>query len=210
MNTNWFNAMKPGWLLTALLLILLQACGPGEEEMIRQSVIRHMEIYPASTLQDLYKSYFQDYFGPGHMIGNPEAAWNYLEYELAQDDYTDTVLLFPTGYKGNFVRVNLELIRNGTLPATPFMEEFIKLTNAVTGISMEEWKREWARILAVIEDTSPGLPGFKEDRRYLDSLLANGEYVVHHSQLFLETYHPHYRIIQKELFEKNFSKYLVD
>jgi len=202
--------MNTRWLLSVLLLILLPACGPGEEGMIRQSVSRHMEIYPSSTLQDLYKSYFQDYFGPGHMIENPEAAWKYLEYELAQDDYTDTVMLFPTGYKGNFVRVNLQLIKDGTLPGTTFMEEFIKSANAVKGISMDEWKTEWARILAVIEDTSPGLPGFEEDRRQIDALLQAGEYVVHHSSLFMETYHPHYRIIHRDVFETHFSSYLAD
>ena len=197
--------MKTRWLLTVFLLIFIPACGPGKKEMISESVIRHMEIYPFSTLQDLYKSYFQDYFGPGHMIGNPDAAWKYLEYELEQDDYTDTVMLFPTGYKGNFVRVNLQLIRNGALPATAFMEEFIKSANAVTGISMEAWKKEWGKILAVIGEMSPGLPGFEGDRRYIDSLLAEGEYMVHHSQLFMETYHPHYRIIHRDVFEAHFS-----
>lgn len=202
--------MKTRWLLTCFLLVLIPACGPGEEELIRKSVVRHMEVYPFSTLQDLYKSYFQDYFGPGHMIGNPETAWNYLEYELAQIDYTDTVMLFPTGYRGNFVRVNLQLIRNGTLPTTAFMEEFIRSANAVTGISMEDWKKEWEKILAVIRVSSPGLPGFEEDRRYIDSLLAEGEYVVHHSKLFMETYHPHYRIIHRDVFEAHFSSSLQD
>lgn len=202
--------MNTKWLLTGLLMLIIPACMPGEQAKIKESVIRHQESYPSSTLQDLYKFYFQDYFGPGHMISNPDAAGKYLEYELEQNDYIDTVMLFPTGYKGNFLRVNLQLIKDGTLPKSVFMQHFIQSANAVTGISMEDWREEWGRILSVIREVSPGLPGFEADRQRIDSLLEEGEYVVHHSTLFLETYHPHYRIIQRDVFEENFSDYLLD
>ncbi len=202
--------MNTKWMLLFLLSLWIPACGPGEEQVIRQSVIRHMEHYPSSTLQDLYNFYFQDYFGPGHLITDPEAAENYLDYELQQDDYKDTVMLFPTGHKGNFVRVNLQLIKNGTLSKTEFMKHFLRSANGVSGISIEQWKEEWDRILAVIEQVSPGLPGFREDRQAIDSLLAKGEYVVHHSPLFMETYHPHYRIIHRDELEDHFAIYLSD
>ena len=195
--------------LTALLLMLfMSACGTGEKTMIRNSVTRHLETYPASRLQDLYKSYFQDYFGPGHLINNAAGARKYLEYELAQDDYKDTVMIFPTGYRENFLRVNLQLIKDGTIPLSMFLEEFIESANAVKGIPMDEWKEEWSKILSVIEEVAPDLPGFEEDRESIDALLAGGEYVMHHSQAFTDAYHPHYRIIHKEVFEEYFEEYL--
>lgn len=198
------------WLMTALFMFFISSCGSGEKTLIKQSVSRHLDSYPSSTLQDLYKFYFQDYFGPGHMINDPVAAEKYLDYELKQDDYKDTVMLFPTGYKGNFVRVNLQLIKEGTLSKTVFMEHFIRSANAVSGISMEQWREEWGRILGVIREVAPGLPGFEADRQRIDSLLERGEYVVHHSPLFMDTYHPHYRIIHRNLFEENFSSYVSD
>ena len=40
------------------------------EEAVRVAVSRQMQKYPKSTLKDLYKNFFQDKFGPGHIIGD--------------------------------------------------------------------------------------------------------------------------------------------
>ena len=45
-----------------------------------------MAQFPKSTLQDLYKSFFQDRFGPGHIIADEASAMRYLQYELATMD----------------------------------------------------------------------------------------------------------------------------
>lgn len=193
------------WLAIIVILASLTQCNRSD---IRDSVEQKLEDYPNSTLQDLYKSYFQDYFGPGHMIQDTSAAMRYLEYELGLDDYTDTILLDPTGYRGHFYRVNLVLIKNGTIPKDEFFNLFIRSVNSVEGISMEEWKMEWADILEEIKPYADQLQRFESDREYIDSLIKAGEYVVHHSELFLETYHPHYRIIHRDLFDQHLKKYL--
>ena len=88
---------------------------PTRERIIR-SVERQMERYPHSTLRDLYKNYFQDRFGPGHIIADDQAADRYLRYELENstsfegDDYE------PTGYEEHFLRVNLRVIADGRVP----------------------------------------------------------------------------------------------
>ena len=46
------------------------------------------------------------------------------------------------------------------------------------------------------------LEGFEEDSSYIHSLLEEGKYAVHHSKIYNDEYHPHYRIIEKEIFEK--------
>ena len=68
-----------------------------------QAVTYQMEMYPKSTLRDLYKNFFQDHFGPGHIIANDEAADKYLRQELSSvAEYEGTDYEFA-GYRGNMV-----------------------------------------------------------------------------------------------------------
>jgi hypothetical protein len=209
-----FEAMRTKMIWRTGLLILLvlgstgQGCNTPTRHRIETSVREKLTMYPASTLQDLYKSYFQDYFGPGHLITDTVAARKYLEHEIGQEDYRDTLWLESTGYHGNFYRVNLVLIKNGTIPIDTFFRYFISSVNTVTGISMDRWKREWNIILDVIDGMDPDLPNYASDRQMIDSLLNTGDYVVHHSDLYIDTYHPHYRIIHRQLFEDHLRKYI--
>lgn len=38
-----------------------------------------MKTYPKSTLKDLYKNFFQDKFGPGHIISDTTSAGKFLK-----------------------------------------------------------------------------------------------------------------------------------
>ncbi|MEX0987037.1 MAG: hypothetical protein WD052_06120 [Bacteroidales bacterium] len=200
--------MRIKLLLFLLVLLFLSACRDQQTEIIRASVEKKLALYPKSTLCDLYKSYFQDYFGPGHLIHDTAGARRYMEYELGMDDYRDTVMLSLTGYKGNFYRVNLQLIKDGTIPKHLFLNHFIESANAVEGISVETWKIEWDKIFVVIEAIAGDLPDFQEDKRFIETLINRGEYVVHHSEKYLEAYHPHYRIIHKPIFDEHLAGYL--
>ena len=42
----------------------------------------------------------------------------------------------------------------------------------------------------------------EKDLAAIDSLMAEGHYILHHSRIFNETYHPHYRIINRHIFEQ--------
>ena len=185
----------------------MSACS-GHRKQIRESVEKKLSQYPASTLKDLYKSYFQDYFGPGHLIKDTAAAKGYLLHELEQAERFDTVLLEPTGYRHHFYRVNLVLVRDGIIPVDTFMHYFVRSVNSVKPITLQAWKKEWGVILEEIRDVRPGLANFSKDERFIDSLLQEGEYVAHHSRQYLEQYHPHYRLIHREIFDEHLSGYL--
>ena len=64
---------------------------------------------------------------------------------------------------------------------------------------IEQWKKEWAEIEAIIEKTCPNIPGLATDKEEIAGLLSSGEYACHHSPEYEAAYHPHYRIIAKEL-----------
>ena len=191
------------YLTAVALLVVATACtGDDTRERIRQSVERQMERYPHSTLRDLYKNYFQDRFGPGHIIADEKAADNYLRYELENaatmegDDYE------PTGYEERFMRVNLSVIADGRVPYDKYLSAFVRSVNGIEPITIEQWREEWKVIDEVINEMNLNLPDYEADRAEIWALLERGEYVMHHSKLFEQHYDPHYRIIEREIFQR--------
>lgn len=191
------------YLTAVALLVVATACtGDDTRERIRQSVERQMERYPHSTLRDLYKNYFQDRFGPGHIIADEKAADNYLRYELENaatmegDDYE------PTGYEERFMRVNLSVIADGRVPYDKYLSAFVRSVNGIEPITIEQWREEWKVIDEVINKMNLNLSNYEADRAEIWALLERGEYVMHHSKLFEQHYDPHYRIIEREIFQR--------
>ena len=48
---------------------------------VESVVKRQLELYPQSRLIDLYKNFFQDKFGPGHMVADTASAGAYIRRE---------------------------------------------------------------------------------------------------------------------------------
>lgn len=172
-------------------------------EAVRAAVSAQMESYPESRLQDLYKSFFQDRFGPGHIISNRQSAQDYILSELASADTLMGTATEPCGWQGNYVRVNLSVIADGLMTAEELTDALMASAKEVTAEDIERWKTEWAEIETIIEKTYPNIPELKEDKARIDELLDSGQYAYHHSTAYNEAYHPHYRIIAKELVKTN-------
>jgi len=179
-----------------------------QNEKIRVAVENQLKMYPKSTLQDLYKNFFQDYFGPGHMINDTTAAGTYLDRELASFEKVNNSYYEPTGYNGNFYRVNLSVIKDGLISREIYFDAFIRSVNDIQPITLEEWQKEWKEIDSVIQTMNLQLTGYTEDRKKIFQLLEDGKYVMHHSQTFSKAYKPHYRIIKRSIFEKEILPHL--
>ena len=192
------------YIATILMLFGITACSPQSmrERRIRHSVERQMECYPHSTLRDLYKNYFQDRFGPGHIIADEGAADRYLRYELANATSFDGDDYEPTGYEERFQRVNLGVIADGRVPYDVFFSAFVRSVNGIEPITIEQWREEWGEIDAVIAKMGLELENYEDDRAEIEALIKGGDYVMHHSKLFEQHYDPHYRIIESEIFRK--------
>lgn len=189
--------------ISFLLCLDMSAAGKeGFEEAVRLAVTRQMETYPKSTLKDLYKNFFQDKFGPGHIIGDTAGAGNYLRRELASYTKTEGALAEPTGWEGNFLRVNLSVIKNNQVPYDVFFDAFVRSVNGIRPITVAEWQKEWHQIEGIIHSMNLSLPDYESDKVEIENRLSKGEYVGHHSKLFEDSYSPHYRIISREIFEK--------
>ncbi|WP_418809136.1 hypothetical protein [Parabacteroides goldsteinii] len=197
--------MKRNLLISFFCLLCLWVSAAEKtdfDKAVRSAVERQMQGYPKSTLKDLYKNFFQDKFGPGHIVSDTTAAGNYLRREMASYTETEGEIVEPTGWEGNFYRVNLSVIKNGQIPYQTFFDAFIRSVNGIRPVTVAEWQKEWNRIEGIIRSMNLSLPDYENDRKEIDDRLERGEYVGHHSKAFEDSYSPHYRIISKEIFEQ--------
>lgn len=169
--------------------------------------------YPDTSLQDIYKSCFQDYFGPAHAILSRDVARKYIEQELKSVASTDTNYYEPCGWRGNYYRVNLSVVTDSILSIDELADAFYRSAPEQTPPADERWVNEWNRTLKILYEAvtenasrisrnSPLILNFTADSTAIADMLAQGKYVVHHSDRYNELYHPHYRIVSREIFEK--------
>ena len=195
--------MKNLFSIIAILSIalLLNSCHSQthpREDFVRSYFLK----YPEATLQDIYKGSFQDVFGPAHLLTNREAVENYINREIETAESLEGEDYVPCGWQGNFYQVNLKVIADGRIPMDDFVDAFIASANGIDTTLTQAWLEEWEQLQQATRKIVPHLQGFKEDSTLLANLLKQGKYVVHHSQKFNQYYHPHYRIIRRDLFEK--------
>lgn len=184
-----------------LLMFFLSACGNAPDTQARENFIRsYFQKYPEATLQDVYKGSFQDIFGPAHLLTNRESVKNYIQREIASAESWESDDYVPCGWQGNFFQVNLKVIHEGQVPLDDFVDAFMLSANGIDTTLTQVWKDEWNILQKTVRNIKPDLQGFSEDSTMLAELLDQGKYVVHHSRKFNEHYHPHYRIIRKDIF----------
>ena len=188
------------------LLLLLLGCRPSTE---RDAIARQLRDYPETRVQDIYKSFCQDNLGPEHLISNPEAARNYLTSELRtfQEDLDSarydapTIMYYPVGDKGNYVRVDLSVVLDGRVDEDVYFDAFVRSANEGKRSTEEQWVAKWKAIEKVIRNDFPDIPDATTDLEVIDSHVKQGDLIMHHSQAFGDAYHPHYRIIARTIFE---------
>jgi len=81
--------------------------------------------------------------------------------------------------------------------------------NSETRPSVKSWSNRWHMIIGTIDKMKLNLPNYQEDKQFIDSILSVGKYAISHSPDYREAYHPHYRIVERNIFEKEF-KPLID
>ena len=157
---------------------------------------------------DLYKNYFQDAFGPGHLIPDTTQAGIYLDRELKQPGWTDMLPYQALGINHDYYRINLRFVKEGIIPRDTLLLAMVESATLARSPDMESWKKEWNEVLAVIKKVKPNLPEMETDEKLITQVFSEGNVVMHHSRHYEETYHPHYRIIHRSVFERWKEKYL--
>ena len=203
--------MKTKRVFFVFALLLLISC---QNNAVKDAISAQLRQYPDTRVQDIYKNFCQDNLGPGHLVPDPEVAKSYLltELELYRDDldsarYDKPASRYvPVGDKGNYVRVDLSVVLDGICDADRLLEAFVRSANEGKTVTEEQWKEKWKEISTIIRKDFNDIPNAEKDLDTIDSLVAEDHLILHHSMAFSQAYHPHYRIVAKDIFEELFEQ----
>jgi len=177
---------------------------------IRGFVSRQMETYPESRLLDIYKSCFQDYMGAEHLVSDRQRVKAYLDEELQTTSLDDLMPWYyeSCGVNGQYIRVSIRAIKENLVTEDLLLDAFIRSANSEKRPSVESWRDEWHKIIGTIDQMELGLSRSGQDRAFIDSILTVGKYAISHSPEYREAYRPHYRIVEKGIFEREIKPLL--
>ena len=189
------------YLVTILITVMTIMSASAQEidkAALKMAIERQLHDYPQSTLQDVYKAFYQEHFGPEHMISDTVAVRNYLNHELATMGGERSSLYYePIGLEGNYVRVYLSAVIDGLISSEELLQAFLDSAAARQEAAVE-WATKWNAIVEVIDEIRPG---FGAGERAMLRQASLDKKAVHHSQAYNAAYHPHYRIVDRTIFE---------
>lgn len=202
-------------ILVLSIMLLLSASMSAQEQDIVGFVNRQMERYPQSRLLDIYKSCFQDYMGAEHLVSDRNLVKAYLDEELNTTTLDELMPWYyePCGIDGNYVRVSIRAVKEGIITEELLLDAFIRSANNPRRPTIDTWRDRWHEIIGTIDEMRSAskdallaknlnLPNYIEDKQFIDSVLSVGNYAISHSPEYREAYHPHYRIVERAIFEQ--------
>lgn len=168
----------------------------SDEQAIRTMCHGIIKTYPEATLQDVYKTCFQDFFGAEHLLQDTAVAHLYLSNELkacADQDLSAMPVSEPTGFRHRFTRLNLSQVLTGQMSEEELFERFVEAAGRDNAVG-DNWVGEWRQIETIALDVHPEWAdsALQEELRHAASVSS----AVRHSESFRNTYNPHYRIIR--------------
>ena len=194
------SAMKRIILLSIALMSALTLNAQDIEKFVNWQ----METYPESRLLDIYKSCFQDYLGAEHLVSDKERVKAYLDQELETTKLDELMPWYyePCGVDSNYYRVSIRTIKENIISEDLLLDAFVRSANSVERPSVESWRDWWHVIIGTIDQMQLDLPHYEVDKQFIDSILSVGKYAISHSPEYREAYRPHYRIVEKGIFER--------
>lgn len=184
--------------MATCLTTMLQA------QTVESFVTELLQQYPEARLLDIYKSSFQDFMGAEHLVGDIESARGYLEQELSSTSSEELQAWYyePCGVNGCYVRISLKAVIDGKIMPEALLDAFVRSANGTERPTVEQWTDRWHQMIAVIDSMRLDLPHYEEDKQFIDQVLAMGKYAISHSPEYRNAYSPHYRIVRRDIFDK--------
>ena len=186
----------------------MPVCSSVQE--IQDFVHQQLETYPKSRLLDIYKSCFQDYMGAEHLVSDKQRVKSYLDEELQSTSLDDLMPWYyePCGTDGQYVRVSIRAVKENKVSEDLLLDAFIRSANSDRRPSVESWRDQWHMIIGTIDHMQLTIPSYQEDGEFIDSILTVGKYAISHSPEYREAYRPHYRIVERGIFEREIKPLL--
>lgn len=190
--------------LSTILAMAISLTTMLQAQTVESFVTGLLQQYPEARLLDIYKSSFQDYMGAEHLVGDIESARGYLEQELSTTNSVDLQDWYyePCGVEGRYVRISLKAVIDGKITPEVLLDAFVRSANGSERPTVEQWTDRWHQMIAVIDSMSLDLPHYEEDKQFIEKVLAMGKYAISHSPEYRDAYSPHYRIVRRDIFDK--------
>ena len=162
-------------------------------EELKRILRTHAAKYPQMQPTDAVKLIYQNEFGGGHLISDPDAVTRYLHREYESVTKSPDAALYEDIGNG-IVRVNLAALRGDAVQRLG--EAFLRSATAHKG-EMPRFLEKLA-LLSVL--CAEGVFSFDLAAldAYLDSYEQAGYPMVSHSEAYRTAYHPAYRIVTKD------------
>ena len=141
--------------------------------------------------------------GAEHLVSDKQRVKAYLDEELQTTSLDDLMPWYyePCGVNGQYVRVSIRAIKENLMAEDVLLDAFIRSANSDMRPTVASWRDRWCEIIGTIDQMELNLPNYQQDRALIDSILSVGKYAISHSPEYREAYRPHYRIVEKGIFE---------
>lgn len=199
------------FFLLSLVATTLLSAQSIDSVKIKAFVESNIGAFPKSTLQDIFKSFYQAVYGPEHLVTDSAKVIAYIEEELKQDFDNKFPTVQYLGISDKFVRVNLDIIgAEETRISTEMLADcFMRSSQTKGDMPIEEFRSQWRLVVDYFISSDIQLDNFSQDSLYIESILAKGRYVWVHSPQYKAAYKPHYRVVSREIFEKEIQPLLM-
>ena len=155
----------------------------------------HARLYPQMQPQDCFKLLYQSQFAGGHILDDTEKAFGYFLQEL-RNTPADEKEELAVEIGNNLCRINIAKAKLLYTPEQIF-DWFCRTAQTHRG-SMAEFSADMKTLKQNI-----GLFSFTQEEyeAYASWYRSEGYPSVHHSSVYREAYHPHYRVIYTGLWK---------
>jgi len=156
---------------------------------IAQLFWQERHLYSQLHVEDIYKLFFQAYYGPTHMNGDESVIRAGIIFEQSQIEATRGIVFQDIGLGKGFLRIGLAQTRN--------QDDFVdRLTLSITkskietGIPWDHWRKTWKLIVASLPIKLTEHMLQEVEYKFLES-----RDIPSHSKSYKMLNKPHYRII---------------
>jgi hypothetical protein len=191
-------------LFAIIMLTTFPRCGDAADDNAGELLAFIQEFhsrYPRSQIQDLYKTLYQDAFGPGHIITSWERVKTGIEHEIEQmTESDDGGLTERCGPSGRMLRINL---RSALSQGYEVEDIVIMMRESVDRLQPDTlaFLKQWDEARKLGE--AGVLPWTPSEIEALDATLGpSGLQVMHHSEIYVKNYAPAYRIVLTDVFNE--------
>ena len=188
-----------------MITLLSISCGERSAESQGSEFLdfarKFSETYPKSEAQDLYKTLFQESFGPGHIISSWDAARLHLERELASmPPHEEVALIEPCGPAGRMLRLNL---RSALAEGIDVDDIIDMMRKSVERLQPDTLAFLHQGDIVRRRGADAQLPCTNDlTEKCAATLGPEGLDVIHHSDVYVMNYRPAYRVIMREVYNE--------